>query len=359
MTADTEINDWLESLPEGSRNPSKKDLKQLAGDLLARRIQFLCGAGMSKASEAPLSADLVISMASGIVDGPRASKPYPDHLVKIANLYPLEAVAEAYLAEHDHPRLKRLLSDALAPATGKPHAGHAALEYFATQGLIDRVYTTNFDTLVEDGFSGKGKTIVDANADEIRSTNEEGFIPVLHLHGTIERGFLLTESSTYALDTPLGTIMRADMVVNTFVLVGYSLNDVDLRTMYLSLRDMLTTSKLARRPFVVHPLETDTEVEWRLARAVWHARGATFIPGKAEAFFPALQSQVRRWASEGMVRLIVEQKGGNPDDQREVDQVWSDALDLAESTGLGDEIEAIAEIAKGYKMSERANHAKS
>lgn len=359
MTPDTTITTWLEAIPEEARQPSKKDLRQLAADLLDRRVEFLCGAGMSKAAGGPLAEDLVIAMASEILDGPPARKPYPDHLIEISKLYPLEAVAEAYLGEHDYPRLKRLLAQFLGPIKGKRHAGHEALEYFATQRLINKVYTTNFDTLVEEGLGGKGTTIVDANVNDIREEQEAGQTPVLHLHGTIERDFLISESSTYSLDTPLSTIMRADMTTHTFVWVGYSLSDVDLRTIYLSLRDMLTKSKLAKRPFVVHPLSTNTEIEWRLARAVWHARGGTFIPGKAEHFLPALQSQVRRWEAEELVRVIIEQKGGNPEDSREVDQVWSDARELAEETGLGDEADAIRELAAIHKRRGRTDHATS
>jgi hypothetical protein len=198
---------------------------------------------------------------------------------------------------------------------------------------------------------------MDGNADEFHAALRT-HLPVLYLHGTLESGYRLSESDTYNLDTPLARLMVADMVLNWFVWIGYSLTDADLRTLYLSTRDLLAREGLVKKPFVIHPLnpnESDStkrdeakNKEWKLADAVWKARGVRFIPGRAEVFLPALVERVRRgWGDELAVKIIKKRlhiTDNTPIPSAEVDKLWQSATKT--SNGIGDDIDGIEIIAE-------------
>src|SRR6185503_4635748 len=222
--------------------------------------------------------------------------------------------------------LNRLIQRVVERATGKAHAGHKALEFFASHSFIDRLYTTNFDTLLEEGLGERGISITDTDQDlsllhDIQRGIKGAIIPILHLHGVVGRECLFLESNTYELDRPLAKLMIADMVTHSFVWVGYSLIDLDLRRLFLALRDMLAKHQRENRPFVVYPLTTDLsaqEREWELSDQIWKARGCHYLPGAAETLLPALVAQVRRLRSDDSVRKLVIKAGGDPDNPDEI-----------------------------------------
>ena len=311
---ETDVEIWLDGLPQEAKDESLARLKQLASQVTERKVQILCGAGMSKGSGLPLASDLATMMVGEIIEGDRPHSPYPGHLKSLANKYPIEAIAEAYVQQMDEPRLRGLIAEELGRGTSNWHKGHFTLEALLNEGYIDRVYTTNFDTLIEEVFTVRGFPITDQNIDELHEVFKKKRVPVFHLHGTIDSKCLIAESETYFLDTPLSRIMMADMVTHWFVWIGYKLNDIDLRTIYLSMHEVLSRKGIAKKPYVVHPLELEKEnqsSEWRLADKVWSARHATFIPGKAEQFLPALLYQVRRKDLDSLAEEIIAKKGGN------------------------------------------------
>jgi len=344
------IEAWRSTIPESGREDSATDLKQLAQIVAEKRACLLCGSGMSKASGMPLAKDLSIMMTNMILHGERPQLPPTDELKYLASIFPMETIAEAYQKEFDQDRLRAFLSDEFDTDPATLHEGHRALEFLASQGYIDRVYTTNFDFLIEEAVGGRGKTISDSNVNELKKALTLGQMPVLHLHGHLGTDCLLEESKTYKLETPLSQVLKADMTTSYFVFIGYSLNDPDLRTIYLSIRDTLQKEKLAKKPFVVHPLLADSpdaqRNELRLASAVWDARHATYIPGKAELLLPALARQVHLFKADNLAREIVRKRGGNPASQEELDNLWKEAEKAAKKTGLGDEVQAMEVIAQ-------------
>lgn len=341
--ANDALTKWKAELPGEGVGGSVTRLKDLARRVHDRKVQFLCGSGMSKASKLPLAEELAAAMVGEMVD---ADKRLASSLAK---KHSVGAIAEAFLAEKDQPRLDRLIQTSLKLGTADKHEGHVALEYLASQNYIDKVYTTNFDDLLESTFGGRARRVIDKTADELPALLKQGLFPILYLHGTANAEYLLAESVTYRLDTPLAHFMMADMVTSWFVWVGYSLGDVDLRTIYFSMQGMLRKEKLAKRPFVVHPLDSEgaqnRNAEWNLADQVWNARRATYIPGRAELFLPALVEQVRRVGAEDMARKIVEKRGGNPDDDQEIDNLWEQAKIIARKTEQGNEVEAVEALA--------------
>jgi hypothetical protein len=329
-------------------NPSVvRELRTIASLVVERKVQFLCGAGMSKASGCPLAGQLAAEIVAAML-----GETVTSDIRKLAELYPFEAIAGAYVQKRDRRRLTGLIERALEAGKGKKHAGHDALVYLADQGYIDRVYTTNFDSLIEDAFSTRAATpVTDDDAYLVHEARAKNEIPVLHLHGRLEGGkYLIAEGETYDLDTPLARILMADLVTHWFVWVGYSLNDVDLRSMYLSMRDMLArTQDLVKKPYVVHPLgsgDVTARLELELATAIWESRGASFVPMTAEEFLPALVTQVKRFEGDKWAIRLALKFGFDPASDEDLQQVWERARQLSLDLMLENEVEGMKALAQ-------------
>lgn len=327
-------------------------LRSIAKLVVQRKVQFLCGAGMSKASHCPLSSELAAKMVGEMLGADTSND-----IKLLVGRYPFEAIAGAYLEIQDHLRLKKLIAEELDQGEGNLHAGHHALEYLASQGYIDKIYTTNFDLLLEEAFGERKCSVTDDDAYLVHEARMQNKIAVIHLHGTLNsHKYRIDERDTYHLDTALARVLMADMVTHWFIWVGYSLNDVDLRSIYLSMRDMLArTDDLVKKPYVVHPLtdELDGEakakqLEVRLATAVWKARGATFIPLRAEEFLPALVNHIRQIKGEEWAVLLAKQFGFDPRNEDDLKQVWGKADRLRKEFSLDDKVAGMKMLAQKH-----------
>ncbi len=358
------LDQWLSGVPDIAHAECILRIERLADQLAARKVQFLCGAGMSKKSGLKLTSEIAVDITAQLL-GKSATE---SQIKKLSTKFPFEALAQAYKKKFTASDLRALIDKKLGPGKSDTHTGHAALEYFASRHWIDRAYTTNFDDLLERGFGERHKQIVDKNSDELRDTLRQEIVPVIHLHGATGRDSdcLVTETQTYALNTPLAQVMKADIATNWFVWVGYSMSDVDLKTIYLAMREILSHVEIAKRPYVVLPFdipedaneakkkiaEGDDKQEWRLADLVWDARGATFLPGKAEVFLPALRECADQAAARRIAVLIVTKKGGDVNDPSQLRQIFEESNLLAKKSGLGSDIDAMYLLAEKYDIEE-------
>lgn len=348
----TAVETWCNSLPLAAHSAARKRLTDLAQAVIDHRVQFLCGAGMSKASGLPLSSQLGVRMAKRLLLGNEDAPDVPA-ISASAGKFSVETIAEAYVHELGSSELNRLIERVVQRGTGKAHAGHKALEFLASQSFIDRLYTTNFDTLLEEGLGERGTAITDSDQDlrllhEIQEGRKGAAVPVLHLHGVVGRECLFLESNTHELDRPLAKLMTADMVTHSFVWVGYSLTDLDLRRLFLALREMLARHDRENRPFVVYPLTTDAtaqESEWQLADQIWKARGCHYLPGAAEVLLPALVSKIRRLRSDASVRKLVIKAGGDPENATEI-ATKTDEIAKVVAVGVGDFDDTVEDLAR-------------
>ncbi len=354
-----------ESLGSGIRSHARG----IATLLKQREVQFLCGAGMSRPLGLPLSVDLAKSFLADLFSLGASSKEEQDLLRKLASDYSLESIAGAYLETKDQVRLSRLIAESVEKATGDIHKSksHEALAYLANNDYIDRVYTTNFDLLIEGSLGQRACTITDQNVSSLRhglerneKTNEETNekIPVIHLHGTPGTKCLVTELETYQLDTPISEVLKADMVTHHFVMVGYRLADADLRAIYFQLQEKLKKGGYFRKPYVVHPLGRDghdpvSPFETDLASLVWKARGATFVPATAEELLPAIVESVRRLEVDEDAHKLAEKLGLDPRSGDAINEVWNRARSFSSDMHIADEVTALKMLAQRHGIDVR------
>jgi hypothetical protein len=345
--------------PAGAYNSIRDHAKTIARRLRERAVQFLCGAGMSRPLGLPLSSHLAKSFLADLFSVGMSDEEQQGELKELADRYSLESIAGAYLKKKDDPSLAKLVAESVGEATGDVHESrsHKALAYLANNGYIDRIYTTNFDLLIERLLAQRACTITDLNVSSL--PHELGKkIPVIHLHGVPETGCRITELETYQLDTPISDIFKADLVTHHFVMVGYRLADADLRGIYFQLQEKLNAGRAFRKPYVVHTLGRGDKapvsyLEAELARLVWEARGATFVPAAAEEFLPAIVDSLRRLEVEQEAQSLAEKFGLDPQSEDAVNEVWNRARSLCTELGIRDEVKGLKMLAQRHGVKVR------
>ena len=346
---------------ESLRSGIRSHASGIAKLLKEREVQFLCGAGMSRPLGLPLSVDMARSFLADLFSVGASGKEEQDLLKKLASDYSLEAIAGAYLETKDQVRLDRLIAESVEKATGDIHKSqsHEALAYLANNDYIDRVYTTNYDLLIEGSLGQRACTITDQNVSSLRHELERNKkIPVIHLHGTPETRCLVTELETYQLDSPISEVLKADMVTHHFVMVGYRLADADLRAIYFQLQEKLKKGKHFRRPYVVHPLGRDGQdpvspFETDLASDVWKARGALFVQATAGELLPAIVQSVRRLEVDEEAQKLAQKLGLDPRSEDAINEVWNRARSFGSDMHIADEVTALKMLAQRHGIDVR------
>jgi len=347
------IEKWLDTLPQAARDTAEARLQRLAVLLHERRVQFLIGAGMSFSSGFPLGRKLSEIMLSDLIHGGSLSSTSPV-ASRLVDMFPLDAVAEAYLRQFDEASLTRLIKKIYGSSSAGLHDGHRKLRYFADHGFVDRIYTTNFDRLIEDSLMPRSVSVTDENIEDVHTAKAENKTVVYHLHGAVGAGPRITEHDTFELNTAVAELFIADLMLYWFVCVGYSMADMDLRYLFLSAHQLLTRQHAAKRPFIINPLIAATDADWRVADMIWSARNFMYIPGTAELALPALESLLGRIGGDAIARAIVTKMGGNPDEPDEIRGVWNRAIAM-QSSNLGSDRDALDVLAEQYGITDENN----
>jgi hypothetical protein len=266
----------------------------------SQRADFLFGAGMSIPASFPSGFDLSKILLRQFFPK-SAADPVPDDGIKeLAASTPLELVAEAVEgAPGKHrddltSRLKKIyLDDSKKPT--KAHHDLASIAMWEGRAALDRLFTTNFDLLLEKTFDRRAITVFDNNTRVVMDSLREGKIPIIHIHGILDDDYQITERDVIneAYRTTTQLFKNALFEADAFVFVGYSMGDPDFRRVYRNFRDEIEDRKATRgaadkTTYVVNP--ASSAEAYSLGRAIWDARGAVWIPLDAEAFFGRLRS---------------------------------------------------------------------
>lgn len=121
---------------------------------------------------------------------------------------------------------------------------------FICKGNFSRIYTTNYDRWLEiahDKFDVKYDKIASV-ADMVAV--RDGHRQIIKFHGDFasDESIVLDETSYYqrlSFDTPLDIKLRNDVLSNSVLFIGYSLNDFNIRLLFFRLTEMWGKSPLA------------------------------------------------------------------------------------------------------------------
>jgi len=277
-------------------NQLDQALDRIAQALVDRRAQFLFGAGMSHGSNLPLGSDLAVALLRRFFPG--MNTPSDERLKTLAVEFPLESIVYAVEQKPGLKRddLTRVLREIFINPNPAPNEGHHAfMSLLGVPPRISAVFTTNYDTLLEQVLGPDfAVAITEKNATNIDQERDGGKIPVIYLRGNLDGDYEITEreigSEKFRLlhEELKIALHRAD----AFVFVGYSLSDIDFRQIYRRFLDQLKDRKATGKTtyFVSPPKD---EFSYTLGKAIWQLRQAEWIPLDSKSFFTRLNDVVK------------------------------------------------------------------
>ena len=249
--------------------------------ILERRIDFLFGAGMSVDSGVPAGAALADRLLQIFFPPTGTDPPTPERREELTTRFQFEALVQAVEEARGTHRedLTRDLKRILTEPDYKPCQAHydflSVCLWEGAPPMLGRVFTTNFDGVLQQVLGGSAHTVTEENTREIAEAQRQGKIPVIHLHGTLESGkYQITESDLFdrRCRSRDSTVRSALNGAEAFVFVGYSMNDPDFRSLYLDYREDISLRRTQdKKTYVVSPVGDG--LEYDLARAVWRSRG--------------------------------------------------------------------------------------
>lgn len=318
---------YPEYLGDEKKNKCDQAFERIAQALLIKRADFLFGAGMSAASKLPIGHQLAVQLLRKFFPA-SAPDPVPmEDLERLASAFPFEALAQAIEASRGKKRddltadLKEILLD---PTYNVSAAHHDFLAISCWDGnpSLNRIFTTNFDLLLEKAFNARGVTITEKNTQEISKALRDEQIPILHLHGVLDEEYQITENDIFkpGFKALMGQFQAALTEADAFVFVGYSMSDPDFRKIYTHYRNEIEVRKRNDKlTYVVSPA-TDSQY-YSLGSALWDSRGALWIPLDAIAFFARLKQVLQSDFDKSVIAKVM--KKYNLKD----DQAFSDKVD--------------------------------
>lgn len=142
------------------------------------------------------------------------------------------------------------------------------------------IYTTNYDTHIEDALIDAGKKVKELSSLEtfLSSDSADVDCEVIKFHGTLkdEQTMVLTESEYFkrmALDEPVDVRLRTDLLSNSFIFIGYSFNDPNIRYIWYKIYDLKNRQKRGEKlelppsyfvTFGHSPIQNSLLNKWRI-----------------------------------------------------------------------------------------------
>lgn len=203
----------------------------------------------------------------------------------IKNDHDFLEITQYYQNEFGRNKLVNTINN-LISLRAKPSKNHLSIAELP----FKVIFTTNYDALIEQALSSKGKNYSVIVSDEGAAYWSEDKVQVLKIHGSI------TEPSSLVITTddyfdffrkhPLITnILKLHITTKTILFMGYSLRDPDFLQIFDQVQHELG---IHRRPFYCVMHKTD-----RLVVEDWKRKGVHIIESDLELFLNKLLEQIK------------------------------------------------------------------
>lgn len=301
---------------KGHIDDIEQALDRIAKALLSYDADFLFGAGMSRSSGVPIGSELAFRLLGYFFPSAGSDPPSRDRLQSLVGEYPFEATVQAIQhSRGTRDALTKVLTEILWSdfEIQQEHSDLRAISSWGGRTCLRRVFTTNFDLLLEKTFGDRGVRITEKNAWEMRKEEAAGKTPIVYLHGQLDGRYYITEEDVFSPEYSIlqSEFLNALLGADAFVFVGYSMSDPDFRRIYMTYRTQIANrGGRGKKTYLVCP-PSDT-YSYRLGRVVWEERGCVWIPFGAQWFF----QQLRKYLEESIdrdVRIRIMHKYGIPE----------------------------------------------
>ena len=209
-----------------------------------RLIPFL-GAGFSKPLKLPDGSQLIASLAKALGFEPELF----DMHGRFEQLAEFFAISEPNRFQQLVYDMTRSFDSPEAEQLRKKSPMHQALAALDWRSI----YTTNYDTHVEGALQDAGKrAAVLASFADFQRRREREACEVIKFHGTLAQPdtIVLTESSYFkrmALEAPPDQRLRADLLGNSFLFIGYSFSDTNIRYIWYRMNQLREQSQMGMK----------------------------------------------------------------------------------------------------------------
>lgn len=219
-----------------------------------RLIPFL-GAGFSKPLKLPDGRQLIASLAKTLGFEPELFD-MQGRFEQLAEFFALSAPNRFQQLVYD---MTRSFDSAEAEALREKSPMHLALAALDWR----TIYTTNYDKHVEGALRDAGRSVaVLASFADFQGPRARDVCEVIKFHGTLDQPdtIVLTESTYFqrmALEAPPDQRLRADLLSHSFLFIGYSFSDFNIRYIWYRMNQLREQSQMgtkhaqARRCFFV------------------------------------------------------------------------------------------------------------
>ncbi|MCP3142015.1 SIR2 family protein [Pyxidicoccus xibeiensis] len=231
-----------------------------------RLIPFL-GAGFSKPLNLPDWGELIADMARRLGFEPDLFTLHGD-FDQLAGYF--EEVGDFEYLVHEMTRGFNSLESEKSRKASRTHQALAALRWHT-------LYTTNFDFHVEGALKDAGRPVnVLASFADFQGPRLVGGCDVIKFHGTLEKRntIVLTEKAFFdrmTLEAPADQRLRADLLSHSFLFIGYSFSDTNIRYIWHRMHQLRKGSGAAASPrkcfFATHgagPVQPTLLEKWNI-----------------------------------------------------------------------------------------------
>lgn len=209
-----------------------------------RLIPFL-GAGFSKPLKLPDGSQLIASLAKTLGFEPELFDMH-GRFEQLAEFFARSAPNRFQRLVYDMTRNFDSVDAETRRKTSPMHLALAALDWRT-------IYTTNYDRHIEGAFEDALKPVsVLASFADFQGPRVRDVCEVIKFHGTLDQPetIILTESSYFrrmALEAPPDQRLRADLLSNSFLFIGYSFSDTNIRYIWYRMNQLREQSKMGTK----------------------------------------------------------------------------------------------------------------
>ena len=198
-------------------------------------IPFI-GSGFSKPLELPSWEELIKSVAADIG--------VESDLLFLHGSYP--QILDFVKKEHKSAWINFLHNLKVNFDSAESNKKRQSSETHKILGKLDfkTIYTTNYDLHIEKAISGLGKTpnVLSDLEDFANTSGKKSDCDIIKFHGDLKKeNMILTETQYFermALEEAVDQRLRSDLLSNSFLFIGYSFNDTNIRYIWYKIHKL-------------------------------------------------------------------------------------------------------------------------
>ncbi|MDF2612257.1 MAG: hypothetical protein K0S71_43 [Clostridia bacterium] len=223
-----------------------KIIAEIAIQIKKRRLILFIGAGISSSVSLPSWNNLINELGGKLGYEPEVFKMLGDN-IELSEYYGLKQ-------EKCLENIKKYF-DSIVGIEVEQKVKESKIYEAITKLGVDRIYTTNFESLIEDAYKIHYPAQAIHTIYDLKSLNDskEGAVEIIKLHGDLKvvDDMVLTQSSyfkRYDFENSLDILLRSDLLNKSVLFIGYSFNDYNLKYMFHKLNSLWSREEIGNRP---------------------------------------------------------------------------------------------------------------